>query len=100
MNAHQRRKFGRRIRRDHFRWPLGTQVKVMPGHHSERAVGLTGRVFKHGHPCKEGRDCIVEFPHPVLDVTFGNTARFCHYVRFKHLARVKPATRRSSGGPQ
>jgi hypothetical protein len=87
MNAHQRRAAKRIIKGDHFRWPLGTVIIVRAGHHSPDAVGLKGRVNKHGYPCKDGKDCCVEFERPIPDVTFG-AARFCHYVDYKHLRRV------------
>ena len=93
-NAKQRRENKRIIKGNHFRWPLGTTVIVLGGHHSPEAVGLKGKVNKHGFPC--GNDeCMVEFDHAVTDVTFkaeGDrepTARFCHYVKFKHLRKVK-----------
>lgn len=87
-NAHQRRKHERRVWGDHFRWPLGTQVVVQPGHHSPAAVGLIGLVAKHGQPCTHRVDCIVDFSAPVVDVTFG-AARFSHYVEFRRLRRVR-----------
>lgn len=92
MNAAQRRNKARACLRDHFRWPLGTLVKVLPGHHSPAAVGLTGRVNKHGYPCTDGVNCLVAFPEPVMDLTFSRadpTARFCHYVEYRHLRKVK-----------
>lgn len=87
MNAAQRRKFKRRIRADHRRWPLGTPVVIQPGHHSPDAVGLVGKVAKHGYPCTHRVDCIVDFPQPVEDLTFG-AARYGHYVQFRHLRRA------------
>lgn len=86
MNAHQRRKHARRVWGDHFRWPLGTPVIVKPGHHSPEAVGMVGRVAKHGKPCKHRVNCIVDFPRPVTDLMFG-AARFSHYVDFRNLRR-------------
>jgi hypothetical protein len=88
MNARQRRKARRTIEGDHFRWPLGTPVIVRGGHHSPGAVGLVGRVGKHGYPCRDGKNCIVDFPEPVVDRTFG-TARYGHYVDYKHLRKAR-----------
>jgi hypothetical protein len=89
MNAKQRRAQERAINRDHFRWPLGTAVTVLGGHHSPAAVGMTGKVGKHGYPCKDGFNCIVDFPEPVVDTTFGHVARFGHYIKYKHLRKNK-----------
>lgn len=77
-----------RVRRDHRRWPLGTRVLILPGHHSPEAVGILARVGKHGYPCKPGVNCIVDFPHPVMDVSFG-APRYSHYVAFRHLQKVE-----------
>lgn len=88
MNAQQRRSAKRQIHRDHRRWPLGTLVRVKAGHHSPAAAGLVGKVGKHGYPCKDGVNCIVDFPEPVVDTTFGNTARYGHYVDYRHLVKV------------
>ena len=88
MNAHQRRKDARKVWSDHFRWPLGTLVKVQPGHHSPAAIGRTGKVGKHGYPCTHQVDCIVAVPEVVMDETFGSP-RFGHYVKFKHLRKVQ-----------
>lgn len=91
MNSKQRRAKIRLIKKDHFRWPLGTPVKVLPGHHSPAAVGLIGKVGKHGYPCADGVNCIVDFPKPVLDLTFSRsdpTARFSHYIDYKYLKKV------------
>ena len=88
MNAHQRRKYKRRVWSDHHRWPLGTLVQVLPGHHSPDAVGLVGKVSKHGYPCEHRVNCIVEFGAPVVDVRFCDTARYCHYVDFKNIQKA------------
>jgi hypothetical protein len=88
MNARQRRANERRIKGDHFRWPLGTLVVVRAGHHSPAAVGLAGKVNKHGYPCRPGANCIVVFETPVPDLTFG-AARFGHYVDFRYLRRAR-----------
>lgn len=90
MNAGQRRKFARRVWGDHFRWPLGTRVEVLPGHHSPEAVGLIGKISKHGRPCTHRVNCIVDFAQPVMDRTFGTPpgARFGHYVDFRNLRKV------------
>lgn len=87
MNAGQRRKHARRVLADHFRWPLKTVVVIQAGHHSQDAVGLTGRIAKHGYPCTHKVNCIVDFERPVMDVTYG-AKRFGHYVDFKHLRRA------------
>lgn len=79
-----------RVGRDHKRWPLGTTVEILPGHHSPGAVGLVGKVSKHGYPCRSGVDCIVDFPAPVLDLQFG-APRYSHYVDFRHLRRLLEA---------
>lgn len=89
MNSRQRRSGKRAIKGDHFRWPLGTAVVVRAGHHSPAAVGLTGRVGMHGSPCEDGVNCIVDFPEPVTDTTFGSHARYGHYVRYKHLRKLR-----------
>lgn len=88
MNSRQRRKLKRRVWRDHFLWPLGTLVVVQPGHHSPAAVGLVGKVGKHGYPCTHRVNCIVDFERPAYDTTFG-AERFGHYVEFRHLRRHK-----------
>lgn len=88
MNSYQRRKAGRLVLGDHFRWPLGTTVLVRRGHHSPAAVGLIGRVIKHGYPCRSRDNCIVEFATPVMDMTFG-AERFGHYVAFCHLSKAR-----------
>lgn len=85
-NAHDRRRAKRVIKGDHRRWPLGTPVIVRAGHHSPEAVGLQGKVGKHGYPCTDGINCIVDFPVPVFDHTFG-AARYGHYVEYRHLQR-------------
>jgi hypothetical protein len=87
-NAKQRRAFKRRVWSDHHRWPLGTPVVIQPGHHSPEAVGLVGKVNKHGSPCTHRVNCIVVFDRPVMDLTFG-AARYGHYVDFRRLRRVK-----------
>jgi hypothetical protein len=84
MNAHQRRTYRRRVKKDHRFWPLGTTVRVKPGHHSPEAVGEIGHVFKHGYPCKSGVNCIVDFFSPIYDTTYGGS-RYAHYVDFQHL---------------
>jgi hypothetical protein len=96
MNAAQRRTHRRRVRGDHHRWPLGTLVVIQSGHHSPQAIGLVARVAKHGQPCTHRVDCIVDFPEPVMDVTFG-AARYGHYVEFRRLRRVDPSQRHGSG---
>lgn len=95
MNAHQRRTHKRRVWGDHFRWPLGTVVVVQPGHHSAAAVGLTGKVCKHGRPCKHRVNCIVEFSAPVADTTYG-APRYVHYVDFRHLRAVGAGRHKSA----
>ncbi|WP_159053730.1 hypothetical protein [Variovorax sp. PMC12] len=94
MNAAQRRKHCRRVWGDHFRWPLGMPVIVKPGHHSPAAVGLVGRVVKHGRPCTHRVDCIVQFPEVVPDMTCEGVARYGHYVKFRHLRKTKPTRSR------
>lgn len=86
-NARQQRRAKRQIKTDHFRWPLGTPVLVRAGHHSPAAVGMQGRVAKHGYPCTDGTNCIVDFPRPVEDKTFG-AARYAHYIDYRHLQRL------------
>lgn len=56
-------------------------------------MGLIGKVSKHGYPCTDGINCNVEFDHPVIDHTFSPfepSPRYCHYVDYKHLVKVKP----------
>jgi len=79
-----------KIKRDHKRWPLGTRVIILRGHHSPAAVGLIGKVHKHGSPCNDGVDCSVAFAFPVPDLTFGNppNARYCHYVDYVNMERL------------
>jgi len=91
MNAHQRRKDKRKVWHDHFRWPLGTRVQILPGHHTPEVVGMTATVLKHGYPCQHRVNCLIQFPHPVIDRSAPEPfERFAHYVEFKHLRKVKP----------
>jgi len=87
MNAAQRRKHARRVWGDHFRWPLGTRVVIQRGHHTPEVVGMAARVAKHGYPCVHRVNCIVDFPQPMHDRTFG-AARFAQYVQFQHLKKA------------